>query len=154
MDEESYEAKYLRLTRSGDIISEEARRGMDFDPILPIFESDSRVLGLYVLGSANSGGMRADSDVDLALMLEPGARMDALERATLAADAAYVLHREVDLGEVSSANLVYSREAILKGCRLMARDEGRVELTEATLLGMYARFHDERKEVAAGYDFG
>ena len=41
---------------------------MNVDAALPALIGESRVLAVYLLGSANSGGMRADSDVDLALL--------------------------------------------------------------------------------------
>ena len=128
--------------------------GLGLEKILPIFERDPRILALYLLGSAHAGRMRKDSDIDLALMSEPGAELSGVERGDLAAEAALELGREVDLGEVSTRNLVYAREAILNGRRLFARDLGRAELREATLLGLYARFHEERREVADAYRIG
>jgi hypothetical protein len=52
---------------------------------------------------------------------------------------------------MSSRNLFYSRESILKGSKLHARDRGRAELLEAGLLGMYAFFTGERREVADAF---
>jgi len=128
--------------------------GLGLEKILPIFERDPRILALYLLGSAHSGRMRKDSDVDLAVMPEPGVELSGVERSDLAAQAALELGRDVDLGEASTRNLVYAREAILNGRRLFARDLVRTELREATLLGLYARFHDERREVADAYRIG
>lgn len=125
--------------------------GIKLEMILPIFENDPRFLALYLLGSAVSGRMRPDSDVDLAVLLEPGHELPALERAELAALAALELRRDVDLGELGSRNLVYAREAILKGRRLWARQAGRADLRAAILLGMYARFNVERREVTNAY---
>ena len=129
-------------------------QGLDLERILPLFERDPRILALYLLGSAHAGRMRQDSDVDLAVMPEQGAELSGVERGDLAAEAALELGRDVDLGEASTRNLVYAREAILNGRRIFARDPSRAELREATLLGLYARFHEERREVADAYRLG
>ena len=124
---------------------------MDFESVLSLFTADPRILALYVLGSAASDTMRPDSDVDLAILLESGKKMGALERAELAADATLKLSRDVDLGELCSRNLIYAREAILKGRRLFTRNESRADLIETGLLGMYAQFNEDRREVLDAY---
>jgi hypothetical protein len=58
---------------------------------------------------------------------------------------------DVDLGELCSRNLIYARETIFKGRRLFARDESRADLIEAGLLGMYAQFNEDRREVLDAY---
>ena len=127
---------------------------MDFSPIVPLFLAEQRILALYALGSAEAGTMRSDSDVDLAILVLPGSGFGALERAELGAEASMVLGRDVDLGELSSRNLVYAYEVIMKGRRLFERDEGQVSLIEAGLLGMFARFNEERREVLDAYRIG
>ena len=124
---------------------------MDFSPCIEKIRDDRRILALYLLGSAQTGTMRPDSDVDLALLLEAGREMSPLERADLAAVVSSLLRRDVDLGELSSRNLVYAKEAILKGRRLFARDAARADLHETTLLSMYARFNEDRREVLDAY---
>ena len=127
---------------------------MDLSPILSLFSADPRILALYALGSAVNGNMRPDSDIDLAVLVMPGTRLGALERAELAADASIILGRDVDLGELSSSNLVYAYEVIMKGRRLFERDEGRAGLMEACLLGMFANFNLERRELLDAYRIG
>lgn len=112
---------------------------------------DQRILALYLLGSAATGRLRPDSDIDIALMPERDARIGALDRADMAASLAFDLGRDVDIGELTSENLVYSREAILKGIRLFARDGARADLRAASLLGMYARFNEDRRELIDAY---
>ncbi len=129
----------------------DAELEMRLKTFFPILENDPRILALYLLGSALSGRMRSDSDIDMAVLLEPGQELPALERAQLAASMALELKRDVDLGELGSRNLVYAREAILKGRRLWTRQAGRADLRAAILLGMYARFNGERSEVTNAY---
>lgn len=123
-------------------------KALDIEVQIPILKADPRILAAYLLGSANEGRMRPDSDVDIALMPEPGSGFSDLERLDLGARLGLALGRDVDLGVVGPENLVYSRQAILCGSRMVAHDRGRAELREATLLGLYARYWDERKEVA------
>ncbi len=114
-------------------------------------EQDQRVLAAYLLGSAASGRMRSDSDLDLALMTMPDAKMSSLERIALAAELGLDLGIVVDIGELSSSNLVYAKEAILTGRRIFARDRFQADLKACTLLGMYFRFNEERREVVNAY---
>ena len=114
-------------------------------------EQDQRVLAAYLLGSAASGRMRSDSDLDLALMTMPDAEMSSLERIALAADLGLDLGIVVDIGELSSRNLVYAKEAILTGRRIFTRDRFQADLKACTLLGMYVRFNEERHEVLNAY---
>jgi len=105
------------------------------DNIKALLQGDNRIAALYLLGSAARGTMRADSDVDLAILPAEGCHLGSLERAELAGKLAYAIGRDVDLGLVSSQNLVYSREAILTGRLLFANDRYHAELMAASLLG-------------------
>jgi len=119
-----------------------------------MLSGDPRILAVYLLGSALRGSLDIESDVDLALMLEPGAKMSSLERLKLANDLAYKLGRSVDLGEISSANLVYSREAFLSGVPVFLRNPEKVSLRRAGLMGMYIQFNLDRREVLDAYRAG
>jgi uncharacterized protein len=126
----------------------------DQDKLLAIqrrLEQDKRVLAAYLLGSAASGRMRPDSDLDLALMTMPEAKMSSRDRIVLAAELGLDLGIVVDIGELSSKNLIYAREAILTGRRIFTRDPFQADLKACTLLGMYCRFNEERQEVLNAY---
>jgi len=114
-------------------------------------EQDRRVLAGYLLGSAASGRMRPDSDLDLALMTMPDAKMSSMDRIALAAELGLEVGIVVDIGELSSGNLVYAKEAILAGKRIFTRDVFQADLKACTLLGMYFRFNEERQEVLDAY---
>jgi predicted nucleotidyltransferase len=109
------------------------------------------IRAVYLLGSAAKGAMRPDSDIDLALMLTAENSASRSAFVDLGARLTLKLGHEVDIGIVSSANLVYARQAILTGKRLYARDRMLVEKREAELLGLYARFHEDRSEVLDAY---
>lgn len=119
-----------------------------------ILAADARVLAVYLLGSALRGNLGQESDIDLALMLEAGAEMSPRERLRIANDLAYKLERSVDLGEISSANLVYSREVFLSGVPIFQRNPEKASLRRAGLMGMYIQFNLDRKEVLDAYRAG
>ena len=80
--------------------------------------------------------------------------MDILERQDMANTLSYELKRTVDLGEISSRNLVYSREALLTGISVFMEDSDKANLLRANLLGLYVQFNQDRKEVLDAYRAG
>ena len=127
---------------------------MDFAPVIPILEGDPRVIAVYVLGSAARDEMRPDSDIDLALLLTPGASLPATELVGLATTLSNVLGHPVDLGLLSALNLVYMRQAVLAGRCIYRRPFSQAALLVANWLGLYASFHDERQEILRAYTAG
>ena len=115
------------------------------------FQDDLRVLAVFLLGSAARDSMRTDSDIDLAIMFEPGLSMDILERMDIAAKLSYELKHSVDLGEISNRNLVYAREVLLTGIPVYMKDSDKMNLVRANLLGLYVQFNQDRKEVLDAY---
>ena len=69
----------------------------------------------------------------------------------LSATLTLVAKRSVDLGVLSSHNLIYASEALLKGKRFFCRDAFQTDLAAATLLGLTARYKFERKEIVNAY---
>jgi len=119
--------------------------------LIPCIEGDKRILAAYLLGSLVTGGMRPDSDIDIALLAFPGQSPGGIERAELAARLAFEIGREVDIGSLESINLIYAKEAILGGRRIFARDRGAADIAESSLLGMYVAFNEDRRELLDAY---
>ena len=119
--------------------------------LIPFLEGEARALAAYLLGSAVSGRLRPDSDVDIALLPYPGLRLGDPDRAALAARIAFEIGRDVDLGLLGSGNLIYAKEAIFTGIRIFSRNDAAADAAEATLLGMYVSFNEERQEVLDAY---
>ena len=122
--------------------------------IQKLLEKEPHILAVYLLGSTLNGSMRPDSDIDLGLMVEPGYKISALERANLSSNFSYEMRRTVDLGEISSNNLVYAREALLKGKLIYTKNKDRANLNRANLLGMYLQYNYDRQEVVNAYRTG
>ncbi len=127
---------------------------MHFTPVIPLVEDDPRIIAVYALGSAVRDELRPDSDLDLALLLAPGAALPAGELIALATKLTEVLERPVDLGLLSTLNLVYLRQAVLTGRCIYQRPVSPAALMVANWLGLYAHFHDERREVLNAYSTG
>ena len=118
---------------------------------LPILQKQAGLAAVYLLGSALSGKLRDDSDIDLALMPANGGEPTLQERLTLAARLEIELGRPVDLGIISPRNLIYAHEAILKGRRIATFDKNYAESFETRLLGSYLQLRQDRAEVEEAY---
>jgi predicted nucleotidyltransferase len=119
--------------------------------IIDVVAGEPRVLAAYLLGSFVRDSLRRDSDIDLALLLMPGQTMTAIERAELGASLAFRIGRDVDVGLISSHNLVYAHQVAFTGRRIFSRDVGRTDHDMTTLLGLYAQFQWDRREVLHAY---
>jgi len=123
----------------------------NLDSVIKMIRQDPRILAAYVLGSAANGTMRPASDLDIAILLKSGTKISSVELFELAADLTTVAKRNVDLGQLSSQNLIYASEALLKGHRFCCQDTSKADLLAATLLGLAMEFQIERKEIIDAY---
>ena len=127
------------------------RMMLDLSCIKQRIDCDLRILSAYVLGSAVSGRMRPDSDLDIAILPVAGKAMSQTDLMELSAALSLAAGRNVDLGVLSSQNLIYASEAILKGERFFCRDVFKADLAAVTLLGLAVRFEFERREIVDAY---
>lgn len=119
--------------------------------IIEQLQKDDRILAVYIMGSAASGSMRPGSDIDLGVLISANKDFTELERLKIASDLAFELGIPVDIGEISTKNLVYAKEAVLCGQRIYVRNEPDADLKISTILGMYVVFNEDRKEVLDAY---
>ena len=128
---------------------------LDLSPIEQEIDHDRRILSAYVLGSAVSGRMRPDSDLDIAVLpVATAGLLSQADIAELSAALSLAAGRTVDLGVLSSRNLIYASEAIFKGERFFCRDTFQADLAAATLLGLALQFRFERREIVDAYTAG
>jgi len=123
----------------------------DYQKLSSLLQADDHIVAAYLLGSAATGTLRADSDIDVAILPQRGLQLSSFVPGELAGKLSYELGREVDIGLLSSANLVYSRQAIAYGKRLFTKDSFYSDLMETTLISMYLWFNEERKEILDAY---
>lgn len=119
--------------------------------IISILSKDSTIEGAILHGSAEKGTMRISSDVDIAILLTRNTKISGFALAKLSTTLSFAMSRFADVGILSSKNLVYAHEAIFNGRRIFVRNKFFFDLTVATLLGMYAQFNEDRKEVLCAY---
>jgi uncharacterized protein len=125
---------------------------IDLSGIIREIENDERILAAYLLGSAARGTMRADSDIDVALLPIAGRRLGSVEIFEMAARMSLACGREVDLGVLSSDNnLIYAAEAVYGGKRIFCRDEKAALERQATLLALFLDLKHCRREVEDAY---
>jgi predicted nucleotidyltransferase len=105
----------------------------------------------YLLGSAAENRLRDDSDVDIAILLRTATAMSGNERLLLSAALQRVFQRPVDLGILSTRNLVFARETIAKGRVLAERDHRVTASFVVRVLSMYAALQVARREVLHAY---
>ena len=116
-----------------------------------VLDGQSGVAAAYLLGSAKSGQMRRDSDIDIALLPVEGQIIPVQTRLELAAQLEAQMNRTIDIGVISAQNLIYASEAILNGRRIIILQKNYTEIAETRLLGCYFTFRQDRKEVEESY---
>lgn len=104
----------------------------------PVVEPFPEVLALYLFGSRSRGTARADSDLDLALLLRPGLAETVafelrLQLGALLSEAAGLAVDLVRLGD----DLDLTFRILREGQRLFERDRDRVRYEEARLASLY-----------------
>lgn len=124
------------------------------EKIISVLKKDPRIAAAYLFGSAVNGELRSDSDIDIAVLPVPGIFLKQMDLLTLSSQLEDHCGREVDIGILSSKNLIYTREAILKGQCVYEVDDIYSRLFVATVLGLYAQLKIERKEVEDAYISG
>ena len=109
------------------------------------------VTAAYLLGSAAADRLRPESDVDVAILPARRSRLSIPDRLALADKLSRVFGREIDLGFLSTSNLVYAKEAIVAGRPLLDRDPTATAEFAMHALAMYAALQEERREVLRAY---
>ena len=127
---------------------------MNFSSVISHFDQIPHIIAVYALGSVVRDELRRESDIDLALLLAPGESLSSTELVDLSVQLEETLGRSVDLGLLSTRNLIYLRQAVLTGQCIYRRPFTQAALLVASGLGLYANFHDERREVLSAYTAG
>lgn len=121
------------------------------EAIVSHLSGQCNVAAAYLLGSAAEGRLRPDSDVDIAVLPLSPKSLQLSERLTLAAELSRLAGREVDLGVLTTRNLVYAKEAVTRGRRIFDRDHSTTATFEMYALSMYASLQEARREVLRAY---
>ena len=116
-----------------------------------VLEQHPAILAAYLHGSTAKGTARADSDIDIALLPLPGKRLPLKFRLECAGELESILGCPVDLGELSTRNLISAKEVIEHGQEIFTTNRLQSDLFMATSLAMYAELQQQRKEVLYAY---
>ena len=100
---------------------------------------------IYVFGSFASGEEWPGSDLDLAVLLPPGCRIENLLQVM--ADVSAKAHRDVDLVDLRRAGDVLRREVLGAGRTLHVSAPDQVLAWEATAMSRYARHREEIRDI-------
>lgn len=123
------------------------RDSLPFDPQMLVATLRRVIPGvqaIYLHGSQARGGAHSGSDMDLALLLPPGADtapdawLEALAAATVAAGI------EADLSDLRSASSELHAEVLRHGRRLWDDGSGAAETFEMHALSEYGRLRERR----------
>ncbi len=99
---------------------------MQPEELLDVIEEFDEVRLAYLFGSVAAGSARPSSDVDVAVLLTPGAGQAVLDRLIDALERAS--GRTVDLVDLSLAPPLLAHEVVRQGKLILSRDEAeRVE---------------------------
>ncbi len=114
-------------------------------------KEEPSICAAFLHGSGAKGTLRKDSDIDIALLSEWGQVLPPEKRLALTAELESILGRPVDLGVLSTGNLIYAKEVIENGTELFTRNRFLSERFLSTCLSLYASLQQDRKEVLLAY---
>ena len=117
----------------------------------PILAALPDTQAIYLFGSAASGALRPDSDVDIAVLLPAvlARRVGNLGGSDLRLALESRLSRDVDLINLRQAPTVFQNQIIVDGRRIHCADEGAAEEFEMHVLSLYQKLQAERAGVVA-----
>ncbi|HJT98111.1 MAG TPA: nucleotidyltransferase domain-containing protein [Rhodanobacteraceae bacterium] len=103
------------------------------------------LIGAWMFGSAASGSLRAESDIDLAVWC--GAPVPGVRRWEAERELGVMLDRDVDLIDLASAGTLIAVEIFTKGLVLVERDAQAVLDLHARTLSDYAELMDATRAI-------
>ena len=122
-----------------------------FDQVQRVLKRNPGILAAYLHGSMAKGTEHEDSDVDIAILAEPGQHISLQTRLEYAGELESVFHRPVDIGELSTHNLIYAKEVAVSGQQIFTTNPLESDRFLATCLSMYTDLQVQRKEVLNAY---
>lgn len=100
---------------------------------------------IYVFGSFARGEEWPRSDLDLAVLLPPGRRIENLPDVMNSVSAR--THRDIDIVDLRRAGDVLRREVLADGRQLHVSKPDEVLAWEASAMSRYARYREETRDI-------
>jgi predicted nucleotidyltransferase len=105
---------------------------------------------VYVYGSFARGDDSPESDIDIAVLLPPGEKIDDL--MSVISNVSTHARREVDLVDLRRVSDVLRREVLAEGQSLYVSQPDRVLEWEGTAISRYQRYREEVRDLLADFD--
>jgi predicted nucleotidyltransferase len=102
-------------------------------------------MAFYCFGSAATGEMREDSDIDLAVLSEEP--LDPEKVFDLKSEISRNFRRDVDVVDLMRADSVTAVQVVVYGQLLMSKSKLQTGLFETTAMSAYALLNEERREI-------
>ena len=80
-----------------------------------------------------------------------GHSLDSLACVSIGSEIAFRTGLDSDVGILSTRNLVYAREAVLKGIRVYSGDPEYADYMDMIFLSMYGQYHEDRRELVDAF---
>jgi len=107
------------------------------------FSSQSGILLVFLFGSAASGMMTKDSDIDVGILFEH--LPDYFEVNQLAGDLNMLFKREIDIAVLNSASPILKMQVLKKGVLVYAKDKKPYHQFYVDTLNQYDDLKQTRK---------
>jgi len=120
------------------------------DGVRRVLERDDRIAFALLFGSSARGVLRPDSDVDVAVGLRPGTKLNLLALGSLAADLGAAAGRRVDLVLLDEAPPAVAYRVFREGRILVERDRAALVARKARAILDYLDFRPVEELCTAG----
>ena len=109
--------------------------------------------GIYVYGSSAEDTSRADSDIDVAVLLphQTAAACGSLALSDARFRLERTLLRRIGLVNARISPIVLQKEIVASGVCVFARDPIRIDEYEMLVLWLYGKLNEERKEILEAF---
>ncbi|MCG8348206.1 MAG: nucleotidyltransferase domain-containing protein [Chloroflexales bacterium] len=111
------------------------------------FAARSDIAAAVLFGSAAAGRLRADSDIDLALLFDPAHLPDTEATMRLRADIEELTRRDVDLVVLNRTSTILAFQALKTGTLIFCRNRKLFEAYVVRLISEYADFKRIRRPI-------
>tara|TARA_B110000305_G_C19263876_1_gene550922 strand:- start:185 stop:595 length:411 start_codon:yes stop_codon:yes gene_type:complete len=135
------------------VSSEEILSEGNIEQMVALLKKTNKVRAAYVHGSVLGPLFNKESDLDIAVLLSNG-NLSSNQRMILSTELEEVVRVPVDLGVLSSQNLVYAVQVIEKGRLLFTDEENGLKSFITNAMSGYAQLCYERRGIVKAYSHG
>ncbi len=107
----------------------------------------SSLLAIYLYGSTDGPFEKAESDLDIAILLPWNKDLNYETLSSLNMELTETFSKKIDLVELRKAGIILQKEVIMKGSRLYAGSSLEADRYEVMIMKSYQILSDERKDI-------